>query len=311
MKILAHMRRENSGLARTTLELVKYTERLGHTVVIKEPTGGILYGTQVGEPDLHTIHSQLDMHCYFDQRPKVMWMHGEPLSSVGNGVSMRAICDLSSKVDCFICMRRVEWSTWASIKRTYLVRKGIDLELFTPTDGPEEKLLGSPAVLSYENIRGSRNPLFLCKAMEIVQKSLPEARLHLYNFADKRIYETFQSLVKTCKWWTFIRSLMGPIDHKRVPALLSRADIVVSCLYPYYARSVEALGCHRAFISAGYSQEFPDYPWHCEYEPESMAEAIIKCWGDYQKVDYRQRAIDLHSAADMAAEAVAVYERYL
>jgi glycosyltransferase involved in cell wall biosynthesis len=305
------MKRESSGLAYTTLDLVKYTERLGHQVAVKEPTGGIIYGTMTGEPDMHTIHSQLDMNYFFDNKVKAMWMHGECLSSVGNGVSMRAICDLAPKMDFFVCMRRTEWPIWSSIKRTYLVRKGIDLERFKPADEPVEKLSGSPAVLIYENIRQNRNPLFLCKAIEIVHKTLPEARLHIYNVQDKRTLETFQALIKECKWWLFIRSLQGPVEHTAVPGLIARADIVVSCLFPYYARSVESLGCGKAFISAGYSQEFPDYPWYCDYSPESMADAIIKCWSDYQKVNYRQRAIDLHSAADMAHEAVDIYERYL
>ena len=305
------MKRENSGLAYTTLDLVKYTERLGHQVAIKEPTGGIIYGSMHGEPDMHTVHSQLDTNFFFDNKVKAMWMHGEALSSVGNGVSMRAICDLAPKMDFFVCMRRMEWPIWSSIKRTHLVRKGIDLEKFTPATEPVEKLSGSPSVLIYENIRGTRNPLFLCKAMELVQKTLPEARLHIYNIQDKRTLETFQALVKECKWWTFIRSLQGSVEHTAVPALIARADIVVSCLFPYYARSVESLACGKAFISAGYSQEFPDYPWHCEYDPQSMADAIIACWRDYQRVDYRQRAVGLHSAADMAAEALDIYMRYM
>ena len=35
MKILHQMKKENSGLARTTLELAKYEEKQGHEVLIK------------------------------------------------------------------------------------------------------------------------------------------------------------------------------------------------------------------------------------------------------------------------------------
>ena len=45
--------------------------------------------------DIHTIHSQINIRTYHDGKPKIMWMHGEPLSSVGNGISMKAIVDLA------------------------------------------------------------------------------------------------------------------------------------------------------------------------------------------------------------------------
>ena len=86
MNIISHMKHENSGLARTTLELAKYTERAGHSVCVQEPGDGkILYGMR-REPDMHTIHSQLNPESYFDKKPKFLYTHGEPLSSVANGI---------------------------------------------------------------------------------------------------------------------------------------------------------------------------------------------------------------------------------
>lgn len=308
MKVLHYMKKEQSGLARTTLELVKYEERLGHQVILKSPGDDVaIYGIEGDGADIEIIHSQLPSEHYFNQTPKLMLQHGEPLSSVGNGISMKAICDLSSRVDAFICMRKTEWPIWSLIKRTYLVRKGIDLEVYKPYDGITEKLPGEPSILYYENMRGTRNPLYLLAAMPEIFQKFPKARLYIYGVTDQKMSDTFQAFLKTCKLWAAgVTPLQGPVDD--VPLLLNRIDIVVSCLYPLIARSIEAFGVGKALIAPGYDNE--QYPWHCTLSPESIAEAVIACWSDYDKIDYRQHAIGFHNVEDMAKECLAVYERY-
>ena len=310
MNILHWMKKENSGLARTTLEIVKYEERQGHKVCVKEPTGGMpMYG-MMQETDIHCIHSQLGMEAYHDNKPKIMFMHGEPLSSVANGVSMKAIVDLAPIVDAFICMRKDEKSIWDSIKRTYLVNKGIDLEVYKPLDGITEKLSGEPSILYVENWRQQRNPLYLCVAMQEVYKKYPKARLHLYNCNDKRMQETFIALSKNNKWWPFLRSLQGGVDGgEHMNLLYNRVDIVVSCLYPLYARSIESFGANKAFIGTGYKEH--DYPFTCELSPESIAKTIINCWENYDKINYRKWAEEHHDANESARQCVEVYERYI
>src|SRR3990167_10540441 len=181
MRLMHWMKREKSGLAFTTLELATAEEKLCHQVCIREPHGDLLYGRDDGEWDVELVHSQLPVQSYHNGKPRFMWMHGEPLSSVGNGASMKAIVDLAPMMDAFICMRQAERAVWNTIKRTYYVPKGIDLERFYPLSDPPEKLSGEPAVLYYENWRGSRNPLYLCIAMQQVWQKYPKARLHLYN----------------------------------------------------------------------------------------------------------------------------------
>jgi hypothetical protein len=116
------MKREKSGLAFTTLELVNASEKLGHGVCLREPSdkeggaGAVLYGNPDQKADVETIHSQLPITSYFNRLPKFMWAHGEPLSSVGNGVSMKAIMDLAPKIDAFIAMRKEEYAYWSSIR---------------------------------------------------------------------------------------------------------------------------------------------------------------------------------------------------
>jgi len=303
------MKREQSGLARTCLEHAKFEARLGHTVSIREPSGALLFGPEV-TPDLHTIHSQFAPESFHDHKPKIFVCHGEPLSSVANGISMRAVCDLAPIVDAFICMRREEAEIWSTIKRTYVVPKGVDEEIFYPMEGAIERLEGEPAVLIYENPRGSRNPLYPLIAMKLVWQKLPRARLHIFNMHDKKMHDTFSTLIKYAKLWPFVRTLSGPVAYDKVPLLLNRCDIVVSALYPLYARSLEALACGKAFISAGYNE--PGYPWTvAEYSPEAFAETIIACWTDYQKVNYRQWALEHHSAAESSRQMCAIYEKYL
>lgn len=307
MKIAHYVKKENSGLFRTTLELATYEEKQGHEIFLKEPSGNNLIYGRGFEPDVELIHSQLPLDSYYSGKPKFMWMHGEPLSSVGNGVSMKAICDLAPQVDAFFCMRQEEQIIWNAIKRTYYVPKGIDLEVYKPLEGITERLSGNPAVLYVENWRGQRNPLYLCIAMMEVWKKYPDARLHLYNCTDKRMSETFHALSKAGKWWPFLRTISGP--EKDVNLLYNRADIVVSCLYPLYARGIEAFGAGKAFIGPGYKVN--GYPWQCELQPESMAKAIIDCHENYDTVNYRQWAKDHHDVAETVRQSVEIYERYL
>jgi hypothetical protein len=306
VKLLHWLRKENSGLAHTTLELIEEETRQGHLVRVQEPSSETpLYATFDGPPDVHCIHSQLHPSAYHDGIPKVMWMHGEPLSSVGNGISMRAIVDLAPVCDAFICMRQDEHPVWNAIRRTYVVPKGINLERFRPMT-PVDKLEGAPAVLYYENWRQSRNPLLLCLAMQEVVKVVPTARLHLFNCPGGKMAETFSSLIQHCRWYTFLKSLRGPQPDSN--ALLNRADIVVSCLSPLYARGIEAFGAGKAFIGPGYHE--PGYPYTCELEVHSLAQAILRCWREYGSVDFRQWAEDHHDVAMTVKKSVEVYGRY-
>lgn len=322
MNITHYMRREKSGLAFTTLEIVQAEEKLGHGVLLREPTndeglpGTVLYGDKDLACDVECIHSQMPLTSYFTPTPKFLWMHGEPLSSVGNGVSMKAIVDMAPKVDAFIAMRKEEMAIWSSIKRTYLVQKGIDLTRFHPVETPPHdpkdplsKLSGDPAVLYIEHWRGQRNPLYLCIAMQQVWQKYPKARLHLVNCTDRKMHDTFKALNTHNKWWTFLRTLSGPVPDADINTLYNRADIVVSCLYPLYARSIEAFGAGKAFIGPGYTD--PDYPWHCELHPDSMADAIIRCWENYDQLNYRQWAEQKHDVLETVKQCESIYNRYL
>ena len=307
------MRREQSGLAFTTLEIVAEEERQGHQVCVREPSGNVLYGQPFAgdEYDVDLIHSQFPISQYANGKPRFLFCHGEPLSSVANGVSMKAVIDLAPLCDAFICMRKEELPYWSMIKRTYCVTKGIDLEIFKPLPPTSaEKLSGAPAVLYMEHWRGQRNPLPLIVAMQQVWKQYPEARLHLYNCTDKRMYETFEALIKNAKLWTFVRSLQGAVKPLEVNALLNRVDMVVSCLHPLYARSIEAFGAGKGFLCPGYTDS--EYPWHCDLEPESMAKAIIDLWENgCGKYDFRHWASRKHNIADTVRQCVAIYRHYL
>lgn len=306
MNLLHWMKKEQSGLARSTLELAVYEQKLGHTVSIRSPGDNVLMYGHPQATDIHLIHSQIGVDTYHDDIPKIMWMHGEPISSVGNGVSMKAIVDLAPIVDAFICMRREEQDIWNSIKRTYLVPKGIDLEVYKPIPNVE-RLSGEPAVLYVENWRGQRNPLYLCVAMQKVWQRNPKARLHLFNCPGGKQYEWINAMSKHNKWWPFLRTINGPV--KDVNELYNKADMVVSCLYPLYARGIEAFGAGKAFIGPGYRES--GYPWTCELDVDSMADVIERCWDDYGRIDYRKWAEDNHDVSETVRQSIDIYERYV
>lgn len=316
VKIRHWAKREKSGLMFTTLELVKAEQQQGHQVDLMQPDDSPLYGGFDGPPDVHVIHSQIHPKTYHDGRPKFLMLHGEALSSVGNGVSMRAIVDLAPICDAFIAMRPEEHSSWAHLKRTYVVPKGIDLDRFTPLDvpahdpkDPASKLSGAPAVLYAEHWRGQRNPLFPILAMAIVHQRYPDARLHLYNCTDAKMLKTFSALVAHCKFDLFVRSILGPVPDAEVPRLYNRADIVVSGLFPLYARSIEAFGCGKPFIGAGYRDA--EYPYRCDFSPESMADAIIAAWEGRETFHARAWAERKHDVQETVRAMVAIFQRYL
>jgi hypothetical protein len=168
-------------------------------------------------------------------------------------------------------------------------------------------LSGNPAVLYVEHWRGQRNPLYLCMAMEQVHQKYPDARLHLYNLTDKKMSDTFKALSDHNKWWPFLRSMQGKVENPNL--LYNKADIVVSCLYPLYARSIEAFGAGKAFIGPGYTD--PDYPFHCDLHPDSIAKAIIDCHENYDKVDYRKWAEEKHDVQETVRQSLDIYRRFL
>jgi glycosyltransferase involved in cell wall biosynthesis len=311
MNIVHWMRKEDSGLVRQTIEIAKYEERAGHQVSVVTPFDyEVLYGKPDLKAEVHSVHSGMPIKHYHEGTPKLMWMHGEPLGSVANGVSMKTIANLASTMDAFICMRREEQPVWNSLRRTYYVPKGVDLERYRPITLPADqpKLHGNPSILYYENWRGQRNPLYLCVAMERVQKVFPEAKLHLYNVQDQKMLDTFKAMDAAAKWSeTFIRSLKGKVTDPNL--LLNRADIVVSCLYPLYARGIEAFAAGKAFIGPGYRE--PDYPFTCELDPISMGDAIIKCWENYDSINYRRWAEDRHDVAETVRQWLDITKRYL
>jgi glycosyltransferase involved in cell wall biosynthesis len=307
VKIQHIMNQEDSGLGRTTMELAKYEVLAGHQAIIRNTSGGLIYG-RGKEYDITCAHHQLDSTQYHDGKPKFLWCHGEPLSSVANGISMRAVVEMAPMCSAFIAMRKDEVPIWKAIKNeTYLVDKGIDLDVYKPIADVREKLSGEPAVLYYENWRGNRNPLYWCVAMQEVHKKFPNARLHLYNCTDKRMVDTFQALNTHCHWWPFLRSISGAVAD--VNDLINKVDIVVSGLHPLYARSIEAFGAGKAFISPGYAEY--DYPWTCDYSPASMAAAIINCHENYDKVNYRKWAEQYHDVRSTVKQSIDIYQRFL
>lgn len=312
MRLKHFAKKEVSGLYFSLLDLVDAEEKLGHKTCIQEPSGETLWGDPGGEWDVELVHSQLPISSYCTRKPRLLWCHGEPLSSVGNGVSMKALCDLAPACDAFICMRQEELAYWNLIKRTYVVPKGINLDRFKPLPITEvgEKLSGSPSVLYMEHWRGQRNPLTLVVAMQKVFQQYPNARLHLYNCTDKRMLETFQAVSKQGKLFPYLRSLQGPVSPSEVNKLINRCDIVVSCLFPFYARSIEALGAGKAFLCPGY--EDPEYKFHCRLDPDDMARAIIDIWENgCGKFDFRAWAEKKHCAKEMARQACKIYEKFL
>jgi glycosyltransferase involved in cell wall biosynthesis len=83
----------------------------------------------------------------------------------------------------------------------------------------------------------------------------------------------------------------------------------VSGLYPLYARSLEAFGAGKAFLCPGYKEH--DYKFQCDLDPDSMANAIIKVWENYDQINFRSWAEKYHDVRNTVKQSIDVYNKFL
>lgn len=306
MKIVHWVKRENSGLLRTTVELAKYEERLGHEVSLRTPKEReVIHGFTGEDFDIHAIHSQIPPGAYKDGKPKILFLHGEPDYGMLYKVSTQAIMDLAPLVDAFVAFNEKEAVLWNSFKRTYVIPKGIDLESYRPMQLPK-KLGGSPAVLYAEHWRNFRHPFHALVAMEMVAAKMPEARFYPFG-CPKDEKDFWLRLIRQNRYNVFCPGVFQP--QMNMVGLLNMADIVVSPVFPSYGRvSIEALACNRPVVAY---KTNPHATYTCEpYDPEDMAGKIITCWEEKPN-GQRQYAEENLSAQTMAEKAVEIYGRFL
>ena len=306
MKILHWVKREDSGLYRTVVELAKYEERLGHAVSLRTPKEQeTFYGFRDDDLDIHAIHSQINPHYYKDGKPKVLFLHGEPDYGMMYKVSTKAIMDLVPICDCFIALNPYETNIWNSFKRTYTIPKGIDLEIYKP-QAIKKRLKGKPSVLYTEHWRTFRHPLHVFIALERVAKKLPGMRF--YPFGCPEDEKTFWlRIVNQNRYVTFTPGVFQ--RQNDIAGLINMADIVVSPVYPSYGRvSLEALACNKPVVAYDTN---PHATYKCRpYDPDDMAEKIIRCYEENPNSQRKYAEKNL-SMQTMTEEAIKIYKRFL
>lgn len=264
------------------------------------------YGFADGDFDIHCIHSQIHPHYYKDGKPKILFLHGEPDYGMMIKVSTQAIMDLAPMVDAFVAFNEDEAKIWNSFKRTYVIPKGIDLESYVPKPNLGKKLIGSPSILYAEHWRQFRHPLHVFVALEQVYKKLPKMRFYPFGCPqdDK---EFWLRIVRQNKYNIFTPGVFP--FQKGNGNLLNLADIVVSPVYPSYGRvSLEALASNKPVVAYDTN---PHATFKCRpYDPDDMAEKILKCWEEKPN-GQRQYAEKHLSAKDMADKAIDIYRRFV
>ena len=306
MRILHWLKKENSGLFRTTTELAKYEERLGHVVSLRTPAENeTFYGLKDDDFDVHAIHSQINPHYYKDNKPKILFLHGEPDYGMMYKISTQAIMDLIPLVDCLVAFNDQEQKIWNSFKRTYKITKGIDLEKYKPVK-INKKLKGNPAILYAEHWRTFRHPLHVFIALEQVIKKLPNMKFYPFGCPDNE-KDFWLRIVRQNRYSRFTPGVFQ--WQKEYNNLLNIADIIVSPIYPSYGRvSLEAMAVNKPVIAYNTN---PHANYKCEpYDPDDMAEKIIQCWEEKPN-GQREYAIKNFDASKMASEAIEIYRRFL
>lgn len=306
MKIVHWVKKENSGLFRTTFELAKGEEEAGHEISLRTPAEQtVLHGFTGNEFDIHCIHSQFPSMFYKDKRPKILFMHGEPDYGMLYKVSTSAIMDLAPLVDAFVAFNEKEAVLWNSFKRTYVIPKGINLESYKPIALPK-KLDGAPAVLYAEHWRNFRHPFHAFVAMEKVAVKIPKVRFYPFGCPpDEK--EFWLRLIRQNRYNTFCPGVFQP--QMNMAGLLNMADIVLSPVFPSYGRvSLEALACNKPVVAY---KTNPHATYTCEpYDPDDMAAKIVQCWEEKPN-GQRKYAEENLSAKLMAEKAVEIYRRFI
>lgn len=306
MKILHWVKKEPSGLFRTVVEIAKYEEKLGHHVALRMPKENqTFYGFTDDDFDVHAVHSQINPYYYKDKKPKVLFLHGEPDYGMLHKVSTQAIMDLIPLMDCLVAFNPDEATIWNSFKRTYVIPKGIDLEVYKPQE-VKKKFKGKPSILYCEHWRTFRHPMHVLIAMERVIKKIPTARF--YPFGCPKDEQPFWlRLLKQNRYITFCPGVFK--RQNNMVGLINLTDIVVSPVFPSYGRvSLEALACNKPVVAY---KTNPHADYKCEpYDPDDMAEKIIQCYEEKPN-HQRKYAEDNLSAMKMAEGAVEIYKRFI
>jgi len=306
MRICHWLKKENSGLFRTTVELAKCEEQLGHTVSFRTPSENqTFYGPSDDNFDIHAIHSQIHPTYYKDGKPKILFLHGEPDYGMMVKISTQAILDLIPIIDCMLAFNKDEARIWNSFKRTEVITKGIDLEKYKPVD-VGKKLKGTPAILYAEHWRTFRHPLHVFVALERVKQKLPGMIFYPFGCPQDE-KEFWLRLVRQNRYSVFTPGVFP--WQKNTPALLSMADIVVSPVFPSYGRvSLEAKACNKPVVAYDTN---PHADYKCRpYDPDDMAEKIMQCW-DEKRNGQRKYAEENLDAMQMAKDADRIYRRYV
>ncbi len=290
----------------TTMELAKYEEKLGHQVALREPAKNeTFYGFRDDDFDVHCIHSQIHPHYYKDGKPKILFLHGEPDYGMMNKVSINAIMDMVSFIDCMVSFHPDEARMWNSFKRTHTITKGVDLEKYKAED-KGKKLRGSPAILYAEHWRTFRHPFHVFVALEKVYKKLPNMRFYPFGCPDSE-KEFWLRLVRQNRYSVFTPGVFSV--QESISDLVNLCDILVSPVYPSFGRvSLEAKACNKPVVAYN-TNKHADY--QCEpYNPDDMADKILQCWEEKigGQREYAEKNLD---AMDMAIEAIDIYKRYL
>ena len=306
MKIVHWVKKEESGLYKTTLELAKYEERLGHHISLRTPADNRTFlGFADDDFDIHAVHSQINPHYYKDSKPKVLFLHGEPDYGMLHKVSTQAIMDLEPLMDAFIAFNPAEARIWSSFKRCYTIPKGIDLEIYKPEKLPK-RLKGKPSVLYCEHWRTFRHPMHVFIAMEKVKLTIPTVRFYPFGCPDEE-QPFWLNLMKRNRYNHFCPGIFK--RQSDMAKLINLADIVVSPVFPSYGRvSLEALACGKPVVAY---KTNPHADYKCEpYDPDDMAAKIIQCHEEKPN-HQRQYAEKNLSAEDMAKGAIEIYKRFI
>lgn len=167
-----------------------------------------------------------------------------------------------------------------------VIHVGIDTNVFKPRESDTHLKSGNPKILTVARLHQYKGLSYLLKAVKVVAKHLPQAKLYIRGKGPEE--RNLKIQVRDLELERYVQFLERSMPNEKMPYLYSECDIYVqpSLIEPYGITVLEAMACEKPVIGTkvgGMLDTIEDAEAGLLVLPansEDLAEAIIKLSDD-------------------------------
>lgn len=183
-----------------------------------------------------------------------------------------------------------------------VIHVGINSNVFKPRESNTHLKSGNPKILTVARLHQYKGLSYLLKAVKMVSKYLPQAKLYIRGKGPEE--ENLRIQVKDLELEKYVQFLERSMPNEEMPYLYAECDIYVqpSLIEPYGITVLEAMACEKPVIGTrvgGILDTVKDDETGLLVPPgnsEELAEAIVKLSDDKTRhimgKNARRRAIE-------------------